>query len=38
MRYIFVRLDEKHNLLDILRKFSKIFKSFLNKIAKNALF
>ena len=32
---LFARLDEKHNLLEILRKFSK---NFLKKIAKNALF
>ena len=38
MRYFFARLCEKHNLLDMLRKFSKIFKNFLRKIAKNALF
>ena len=31
-----VRLDEKHNLLEILRKFSNILKVFRKKIAKNA--
>ena len=35
---IFCALDEKENLLDILRKCSKILKIFLRKIAKNALF
>ena len=38
MRWFFARLDEKDNLLEILRKFSKILKNFLQKIAKNALF
>ena len=38
MRYIFARLDEKVNLLEILRKFSKILKNFLRKIGKNELF
>ena len=31
MRQFFARLDEKHNFMEILRK-------FLKKIAKNALF
>ena len=35
---MFARLDEKHNLLEILRKFSKNLKKFLQRIAKNALF
>ena len=34
----FARLDGKGNFLEILRKFSKILKDFLHKIAKNALF
>ena len=38
MRYFFARLDEKDNLLEILRRFSKILKKFIKKIAKNALF
>ena len=32
------RLDEKHNLLEIVRKLSKICKKFLKQISKNALF
>ena len=35
---IFARLDEKCKLWKILRKFSKIFKNYIQKIAKNALF
>ena len=31
---IFSRLDEKHKLFEILRKYSKILKRFLKKIAK----
>ena len=37
MLSIFARLDDKHNLLEILNKLSKIFKIFLKKIAKNML-
>ena len=37
MHKSFERLDEKHNLLEILRKITKVFKNFLKKIAKNAL-
>ena len=37
MRSFFARLDDKDNWLEILRKFSKIFKRFLKKIAKNPL-
>ena len=35
MRLFFARLDEKDNLLE---SFEKIFESFPQKIAKNALF
>ena len=38
MRYLFARLDETDNVLEILRKRSKILKNFLQKVAKNALF
>ena len=31
-------MDEKDNLLEILRNFSKILKNFLQKTVKNALF
>ena len=34
MLSIFAHLVEKHNLLEILRKFSKIFKNFLRKLLK----
>ena len=34
MHYVFARLDEKHTLLETLRKFSKVFKRFLKTIAK----
>ena len=29
---IFARVDDKHNFLEILRKFSKIFKDFKRKL------
>ena len=32
---LFCAFGQKHKFLDILRKFSKIFKKFLKKIAKN---
>ena len=32
-----MRLDEKHKFLEKFEEFSKIFKQFLKKIAKNAL-
>ena len=38
MRSFFARLDEEYNLLEILRKFSKILKNFHQEIAKNAIF
>ena len=38
MRNFFAGLDEKDKLLEILSKFSKIEKDFLQKINKNALF
>ena len=38
MPQFFAGLDENDNLLEILRKFLKILKYFLQKIAKNALF
>ena len=34
MLWIFAHLDEKHNLLEILRQLSKIFKNFLRKLQK----
>ena len=34
MRYFFASLDEKHNLLESLRKFSKVLTHILKKIAK----
>ena len=37
MGCFFARLDEKDNLLEILRKFSKTLQIILKKIAKNAL-
>ena len=30
----FARLDEKHDFLEILRKFSNVFKNFIEKLAK----
>ena len=35
MLSIFARLDEKHNLLEMLKQLSKIYKKILKKIAQN---
>ena len=37
MLLIFANLDEKHNVLEILRKFSKVFENFLRKLQKNIM-
>ena len=34
MRWFFAHLDEKDNLLEIFRKFSKILKNFIRKLLK----
>ena len=37
MRYFFARSDAKHHFLEMLRKLTKIFKTFLKKITKIAI-